>query len=125
METSTVLLGAYSVVLLAVAWGIHWQGTRAASGHDRGVEHDEQSDPVVGLPQWPHSEVPKLHSAIASVAAAGVVLLAVVEVLMLGPGASTIVFGAVAVCAIWTLSRLSRPLRRSAARRRVDQNISH
>ncbi|HEY6793479.1 MAG TPA: hypothetical protein VI248_02220 [Kineosporiaceae bacterium] len=83
MSLEGIFLLGYANPLLLAAIGLHRLGhvnsspwrSRALAGHRR--RHPQPAADTTGAPQWPHGEQPRLHTAIATVAAtAGLVLAA-------------------------------------------------
>lgn len=120
MDTAAAFLAGYSLVLVVVAWGLHGLGRRSRSPWARASHGTESGSRGTGSgPDWPHSEVPKLHAAIASVAAVGAVLLSGVGIIAFGPGKGLIVLGVTSALGVITLLSVSRPLRRERSGRSV------
>ena len=81
MDPVVLFVAAYTSVMLAVATGLHRLGRAntspsrsrvlALAGHRRSVG----AVPARHGPDWPHSEVPRLHTGIGTVAAAAATIL--------------------------------------------------
>lgn len=116
MRPDSVFAAAYAIVLIAISAGLHRLGrvstdawrSRALAGHRRAT-----SDPLVAAPvaDWPHSEVPRLHTGIALVAASAATLLTTVELLRHHRPVEVVVLGAVLLLGCAAVIRLAARLR--------------
>lgn len=117
MKTAAAFLIGYSMILIAMAWGLHWLGRRSRSAWaDAGRPQAADDSSGAAAPDWPHSEVPKLHAVIGAVAAGGSMLLSGVGIIVAGAGRATVPLVLVLVLGLVTLLCLLRPLRRSRGR---------
>lgn len=72
-----LLLGSFGLIRLGRVSTSPWS-SRALAGHRR---QEPEPNEVSTMTQWPHSEVPKLHSTVAAVASAAAALVATTELI--------------------------------------------
>ncbi len=112
MRPDVLFVAAYAAVLLAVSAGLDRLGrvrtdpwaSRALAGYRRRNDGGTVVDGVG--PAWPHSEVPRLHTGIALVAAAAATLLTAVELVRRHHLAEVAVLGAALIFGVVALTRL-------------------
>lgn len=116
MRADALFVAAYATALLALSASLHrlgrvrtdpW-GSRVLAGHRRDTEDGRVGDRAV---DWPHSEVPRLHTGMALVAAAAATLLAAAEVLRRHHLAETVVLGSVLIVGGFAFIRMVRQQR--------------
>ncbi len=116
MRADVVFVAAYAAVLLALSGLLHRLGrartdawtSRALAGHRRTL-----AEPVAGdaAADWPHMEVPRLHTGMALVAAAAATVLSTAELLRHHRPAEAVVLGVVVLLCLAVVLRLATRLR--------------
>lgn len=81
-----MLLSIYAVMLIGAAVGLHMRGRRTRSAAERtetvyGESVTGEQAPTSGERFWPHSEIPKLHTGVAIVAAFAATILPMAAVI--------------------------------------------
>jgi hypothetical protein len=121
MRPDSVFVAAYSAVLLMLSLGLHRLGrvntypwtSRALAGYRRATGDRGGTGPAVkdASSDWPHIEVPRLHTGIALVAACAATLLTTVELVRHHRLEEVAVLGAVLSMGIVIMIRLVQRFR--------------
>jgi len=128
MHAEVLFVAGYAATLLAASAGLHrlgrvntspWRG-RVLAGHRRALgEHGRGQHPTRS--DWPHSEVPHLHTGIALVAVVAAILLAVAELARHHRPPEVLLLGTVAATAAATATLLTGRLRAPRTSKSVRQ----
>lgn len=119
MRFETVFIAGYALLLLLAAAGLRRIGRVSTDPWSSRVlaayraQAREPLEPATGA-DWPHSEVPRLHTAIAAVPCAAAALLCLAELVRHHEPAAVVLLGPVAVLAGRSTVRLLRELKDGA-----------
>ena len=118
MRFEPTFVAVYGLLLLAAGRGLHRLGRLSSSAWSSRVlagYRQQASEPVepATAQDWPHSEVPRLHTALALVATAAALLLCAAELVRHHRPAEALLLGAVLTVGAYSAARLGSSLGRS------------